>query len=130
MKILQLIPELLVEDMPKTLRFYQEMLGFRPEIIFPQTNPVFAQVSRDDIRIMLYDRSEFENEIPKLKKLKMGGTTLLYIKAKNLKGFYDKIKNQVKIIQPYRKTDYGAWEFTFEDLNGYLIAFSESVPKG
>lgn len=129
MKILQIIPELLVEDMQKTLRFYQEILGFKPEIVYPQANPVFVQIRRDNIRIMLYDRSDFENEIPKLKKVKMGGSVLLYIEAEKIETFYQEIKDRVNIIQPIHKTDYGSLEFTIEDCNGYLIAFSESISE-
>ena len=81
MKIKQLIPELLVEDMKKTLKFYHDVLGFKSEIVFPEKNPIFAQVGKDNIHIMLYERSDFQNEIPKLKQIKMGGSILLYFKV-------------------------------------------------
>lgn len=125
MKIKQLIPELLVEDMEKTLRFYQDILGFKSEIIFPEKKPIFAQVGKDDIHIMLYHRSEFQKEIPKLKQIKMGGSMLLYFKVEKIKDFYDQIKNKVNIIQSLHKTEYGSLEFTTEDCNGYLLAFSQ-----
>lgn len=129
MKTKQLIPELLVEDMSKTLQFYSKILGFKPEIIFPEKNPVFAQVGRENVNIMLYNRSDFEKEIPKLKKIKMGGSVLLYIKAEKLETFYLEIKDKVNVIQPIHKTDYGSLEFTMEDCNGYLICFSERISK-
>lgn len=126
MRIKQLIPELLVEDMKKTLRFYQEVLKFKLEITFPDKNPIFAQVGRDNIHIMLYARSDFQKEIPKLKQVKMGGSTLLYFKVEKIEDFYRQIKDSVKIIQTIHKTDYGSAEFTIEDYNGYLLAFSQS----
>lgn len=125
MKILQIIPELLVEDMAKTVIFYKEILGFIPEIVFPEKEPIFVQVKRDDIRVMVYARSEFEKEIPKLKKVKMGGSVLLYMMVKKVEDFYKQIHKRVTIVQPLHKTDYGALEFTMADCNGYLIAFSE-----
>ncbi len=127
MKFKQLILELLVEDLPKTLRFYEEILGFKSEIIFPKENPVFAQIGRDRISIMLYARDDFQKEIPKLKKVKMGGSILLYIKAEGIADLYKQIKKSVNVIQPIYKTDYGRLEFTIEDCNGYLIAFSEDI---
>ena len=52
MKTLQITPELLVEDMSKTVHFYENILGFQPQIIFPETNPVFVTVGREDVSIM------------------------------------------------------------------------------
>lgn len=125
MKIKELIPELLVENIQKSLKFYQEVLGFKSEIIFPEKNPIFVQVSKDNFHIMLYNRSDFQKEIPKLKKIKMGGSTLLYFKVKQIKDFYEQVKDKVKIIQSIHETDYGSTEFTIEDCNGYLLTFSQ-----
>jgi len=127
MKLQQLIPVLLVEDMSKTLRFYEEILGFRREILFPEKNPIFAQIGRDEIQIMLYVRSEFEKEIPKLAKINMGGTVALYIKADEIEDLYQKISQKVSVIQKLHQTDYGSFEFTIEDRNGYLIYFSQTT---
>lgn len=125
MKIKQLIPELLVEDMLQTVKFYEDVLGFKTEIAFPQKDPVFVQVEKDGICIMLYARCDFEKEIPKLKTVSMGGSVELYFKAEGIESFYQKIKDKVKIVQDIHKTDYGSLEFTIEDCNGYLICFSE-----
>jgi uncharacterized glyoxalase superfamily protein PhnB len=127
MKIKQITPELLIEDMSKSLQFYKNVLGFHQEISFPEKDPIFAQVGKDGVHIMLYARSDFEKEIPKLRKVKMGGSVLLYIKAEDIANLYKKIEKKVKIIQTIHKTDYGKLEFTIEDINGYLICFSEKV---
>lgn len=127
MKYLQLIPELLVEDMQKSIDFYVNVLGFKEEIVFPEKSPVFAQMGKNDAHIMLYIRNEFENEIPSLKNVKMGGSTLLYIRAAGVESLYAEIKDKVKIVQPFHKTDYGKIEFAIEDCNGYLITFSEDI---
>lgn len=74
--------------MAKSLNFYTQVLGFEKEIVFPDRDPIFAQVGRDGIHIMLYARSDFEKEIPKLKKVKMGGSVLLYLKAQKIESFY------------------------------------------
>ena len=127
MKILTIEPELLVEDMTKTLKFYRELLGFNEEVIFPENSPIFAQVEKDKIRIMLYLRSDFEKEIPKIRDIKMGGSILLYFRVEKISDFYNEMKEKVKIIQMLHKTDYSSLEFTMEDCNGYLICFSEKT---
>ncbi|OGD63752.1 hypothetical protein A2160_03695 [Candidatus Beckwithbacteria bacterium RBG_13_42_9] len=129
MKIRQLIPELLVENMARSLKFYNQVLGFKSEIVFPEDKPIFAQVGRDGVQIMLYDRSDFQKEIPKLKKIKMAGTVLLYFKAEKIESFYQEIRDKIKVVQLLHQTSYGSLEFSFEDCNGYLIAFSEMIKK-
>jgi uncharacterized glyoxalase superfamily protein PhnB len=125
MEISQLIPELLVEDITKTINFYHDILGFDNEVMFPESNPVFVRMKKDNTSIMFYARHEFEAEIPKLKQIKMGGSFLLYLKISGIKAFYDQVKNQVTLIQSIQKKDYGPTEFIIEDCNGYLICYSE-----
>jgi predicted enzyme related to lactoylglutathione lyase len=127
MKVLSLEPELLVEDMGRTLKFYKEILGFDVELAFPEDNPSFTRIKKDGIRIMLNDRKSFEKDVPKFKEMKMGGTEQIFIKAVGIEDFYKSIENKVSVIQPLHRTDYGSLEFIIEDCNGYLICFSESV---
>jgi len=121
----RIVPELLVEDVPKTVRFYCDLLGFKLEMAFPETNPVFAQVTKDNIQIKFFVRSEFQKEIPQFENGRMGGSMLLYIESEKIRDFYPQIEKHVSVVTPLHKTDYGTWEFTFEDCNGYLICFSE-----
>ncbi|MCA9382131.1 glyoxalase, partial [Candidatus Dojkabacteria bacterium] len=58
---------------------------------------------------------------PDFDKQKLGGTIALYIGIKNLKEEYERVKNQVEIIQNLHKTDYGTEEFSFYDCNGYVL---------
>lgn len=129
MKFKQLSLELLVEDLPKSLAFYRDILGFETEVIFPDENPVFAQVGFGDVHIKLYVRKEFENEIPKLKTMNMGGTIQVYIEIEEVEEYFKKLEGKVMLVKPLHPTDYETREFTIEDCNGYLLCFSESISK-
>lgn len=125
----QLSLELLVEDLPKSLAFYRDTLGFQTEVVFPDVNSVFAQVGKGSVHIKLYIRNEFEDEIPKLEKILMGGSFLIFIEAEGVEEYYKQLADKVVIVKPFHTTDYGSMEFTIEDCNGYLLCFSESVSK-
>ncbi len=125
MEVHEIIPELLVEDMGKSVDFYTQVLGFEKEIVFPENEPVFVQLKMDNARIMLYTRKEFENEIPQLKSEKMGGSFLLYFNVKGLEDYYKKIKDKVEIVQDFHQTEYGKKELCFKDVNGYFITMAE-----
>lgn len=127
MKALNLEPEILVEDMQKTLMFYQDILGFKIELSFPEEKPVFARIKKDNITITLNNREDFEKDIPSFKSMKMGGTSQIFIKATGVEDFFNEIKNRVKIVQEIHNTNYGTIEFIIEDCNGYFIDFSEDI---
>jgi uncharacterized glyoxalase superfamily protein PhnB len=127
MKCKQIVPEFLVENIEKTVKFYTEVLDFSVESVFPENEPVFAQLKRDEVEIMLFERNEFSKEVLAFKKMKMGGTVALYMRTTELKEYYDRIKDKVTMIVPYHETFYGSREFVIEDCNGYIIYFSENV---
>lgn len=47
------MPLLIVADLPKSLRFYSDALGFEVRTQFPANEPFFAIVGRDSVGIML-----------------------------------------------------------------------------
>jgi len=117
--------ELMVDDMEKSIDFYKHTLGFKIILSEPKTNPFFVILQNGKVKLMLYQRKQFAEEIPSFEKLPVGGSIALYIGVEDIASFFDKIKRKVKIIQPLHKTDYGSTEFSCEDCNGYLLMFHE-----
>jgi catechol 2,3-dioxygenase-like lactoylglutathione lyase family enzyme len=76
----KITPEMLVEDMERSLAFYTEVLHFEVVVKFPDEAPVFAQLKNGEVELMLYLRAEFEKEIPKFGSMPMDGTVALYRK--------------------------------------------------
>lgn len=124
--MLSLTPELLVEDVQKTLDWYQTTLGFETIIISPTTaTPTFARIKRGSAEIMLYRRSEFAKEIQTFSTTPIGGSFALYLEVSEINSLWDKVKNQAKVVQPLHATDYGSSEFTIQDCNGYHLIFGK-----
>jgi len=121
MKIKKITIELMVDDMKKTIDFYQEILGFQVTVSVPEENPFFVIINHESIELMLYQRDQFGKEIPKFKKMSVGGSIALYLEVENIKSLFDCMKGKVKIIQTIHETDYGSTEFSFEDCNGYVL---------
>ena len=114
-----------VADIAKTMRWYEEQLGFTPDP-FPANEPyVFAILRRDDIDIMLQRIENYQK--PDIYKLRSGGVWDAYIRMRGVKQLYGDIKEKVEIVQPLRKQPYGQWEFEVKDPNGYVLVFSEFV---
>jgi uncharacterized glyoxalase superfamily protein PhnB len=52
----------------------------------------------------------------------------LYIKLKNIRAFFDRVKDKVTVIQGLEKTFYGATEFSIKDPDGFILTFAEDAP--
>ena len=114
-----------VSDVGKTLRWYQEHLGFTL-YPFPKHEPyVFGIMARDNIEIMLQRLEGYEK--PDLYNTRDGGAWDAYIRMKGVKDFYNEVREHVEILRPLMKQPYGDWEFEVKDLNGYVLVFSELI---
>lgn len=117
-------PNIFVEDIHATTAFY-EMLGFTVIATVPEEkNPIFVMMTCGSVTFMFQTFSSIENTLPLINRSK-GGSLLLYIKMKNIRAFFEKIKDKVTIVQGLEKTFYGATEFSIQDNNHYMLTFAE-----
>src|SRR3989344_416626 len=127
MKIKNLTIELMVDDVHRSIEFYQKIFGFTTFVKVPDNNPFFVIMKNNSIQIMLYQRDKFVEEIPKFEKLKLGGSIVIYLEIVEVKKTFQEIKDNVKIIQKMHETNYGTLEFSFEDINSYVWMISEKI---
>lgn len=120
MKLIKVTPELIVNDVEKSINFYSS-LGFQKI----EGDSHWAKLNAGSSEIMLMLKYDFDQEIPSLSQPENKGWALLMIEVENIEEFYHQIKNQVKIHLELHSTDYGTKEFTIEDLDAYLIQFTE-----
>lgn len=117
-------PNIFVEDIHTTTAFY-EMLGFTVIATVPEEkNPIFVMMTCGSVAFMFQTFTSIENTLPLINRSK-GGSLLLYIKMKNIRAFFEKIKDKVTVLQGLEKTFYGATEFSIQDNNHYMLTFAE-----
>lgn len=116
----------MVDEMQPMLDFYLRQLGFSIATQVPDKgNPFFAIIARDQVRIMLYSREQFAEEIPQFATHARGGTIALYIAVDNIEELYAQLKEKRPIIQPLHQTTYGTTEFSMTDPSGYVLMFTD-----
>ena len=119
-------PNIFVRDMNDTIKFY-EQLGFNVVMSVPeQGNRVWAMMNYGDVNFMFQTFESLGDEIPEINR-QDGGSLLFYIKIKNIRSFFDGLKNKKSIIKELEKTFYGATEFSIKDNNGYVLTFAEDT---
>ncbi len=117
-------PNIFVKDINETIKFYK-LLGFKVAMTVPEQGDfVWVMMTCGNVNFMFQTFASLANEIPEISR-KDGGSLLLYIRIKEIRLFYEKIKDNVNVLKGLEKTFYGATEFSIRHINGYVLTFAE-----
>jgi uncharacterized glyoxalase superfamily protein PhnB len=124
----KLTPNLLVEDVNKTLAFYRETLGFEALATVPEEGTLdWAMVKRDDVELMFQSRPSLTGEIPSLQGAEIGASLSFYTEVSDVEDLYRRLHDKVEIVQDLHTTFYNTKEFSFRDCKGYILALSQGT---
>lgn len=121
MKLTGLTPMLETKDLKGTINFYEEKLGFVCEGLYPQTEPCWTSLRKDNVSIMFSTGNCHSNT----EKIFMTGS--LYLYPEDIDALWENLKDKVSIEYPIENFEYGMREFAIRDCNGYLIQFGQSI---
>ena len=125
-KLESLTPNIMVEDVNETIKYYEKFLEFKKVMTVPEEGQLdWAMIGRDGVTLMLQKRKSIVGEYPKFNEQTVGGTVVFYVSVKNIEELYQTLEDQVTIYIKLHKTFYGRKEFAIEDCNGYVITFAE-----
>jgi len=121
-----LSPNLFVKDIQATIDFYKT-LGFQLLVTVPEEGKsplVWAMMACGNVNFMFQTFESLGDTLPQISR-QDGGSLLLYIKLKNIRSFFETVKDKVTVVHGLEKTFYGATEFSITDNNNYLLTFAE-----
>ena len=119
-----LSPNIFVKDINATIAFYK-VLGFELAMTVPEKGDyVWAMMTCGNVSFMFQTFISLADALPDISRHD-GGSLLLYVKLKNIRTFFDSVKDKVIVIRGLEKTFYGATEFSIKDINGYILTFAE-----
>lgn len=118
---------LMVENVEKSVEFYQEMLGFKTITTVPaKTDGLqFAIISKDNLMLMLQEKNNLIEEYPLLQTKIVHPSATLFISVTNFDELYKNMKDKSLINTEVHTTFYGTREFAVADKDGYILTFSE-----
>ena len=123
----KLTPNLMVEDVSRTIAFYEDILGFEAVMTLPETAPFdFAIVQRDGVELMFQSRQSLSESVPALAGSAIGASQTFYIEVTGITDLYKQLQDKVEIVVDLHTTFYGTREVYFRDINGYILSFSEA----
>lgn len=126
MELLEVINELVVKDINKTIEFYEKYLNF--EIIDTDGNPIsWAKMKKDECFIMFENYEEVCKEIKNYPN-KTETSNIIKFKYANeqiLMNLYNKLcDDNIHLFMELKKTEYGSIEFGVFDPDKNMIILS------
>ncbi|MDR2920927.1 MAG: VOC family protein [Tannerella sp.] len=126
MQYQSLSPNIGVANVNETVTFYTETLGFKLVLSTPNSGELeWAMLKNGDAVIMFQEMQSLKKEYPQLTDYQSPGALTFYVKMKNMKDLYSKLKDTSFLALEMHKTFYGADEFAIFDNNGYILTITE-----
>jgi len=116
-----LTPNMMVEDVNRTIEFYRDVLGFELTANVPESGQLGG------VEVMFQARHSLSEEIPHFEALPFGASLTYFIGVSDVKALYEKLKDRVKVVMDFRTTFYGTQEFAFLDNNGFVLMYAEQT---
>jgi len=127
-KFTSVTPNLLVRDIPKSLAFYRDVLGFTMGETVPDQEPfVFVWMKRDEVSVFLNDINAAAHDYPAAASLTPGGTAALFFIISDVDGYHATVAPKANVIMPVKTQFYGLREFAVTDPDGHILTFAERV---
>lgn len=126
-----------VEDICKTVNYYQKNFGFALQMAVDQEKGfdteineskkyLWAMLQSCNVSMMLQAKESLLEDVGFFFNT-LGASVTFYCHVKNVEALYKTVQHNVTIFKPIETTWYGQKEFYVQDLNGYILCFSQSA---
>jgi catechol 2,3-dioxygenase-like lactoylglutathione lyase family enzyme len=115
----KVIPRLPVVDLKRAIGFYTSILGFKLDLIWPESAPSFAILHRDSASVQFYTATE-----PPAEPV---GHATIYFDVDDTHALHAILHGCVPVEWGPEVYWYGRREFAIRDPSGYLLIFSETT---
>jgi uncharacterized glyoxalase superfamily protein PhnB len=119
MKLRALTPMLRTWNLPGSIQFYVETLGFTCDNYQPDWG--WASLSNNGVKLMLSVPNAHEGD----KQPTFTGS--LYFYSDDVDSLWQAIRDKARVSYALETFDYGMREFAIYDNNGYLLQFGQEV---
>lgn len=118
-----------VYDMPASVHFYRELLGFEivtASPLLPGNRFHWALLRRGEVELMLNTAYEFDEERPvpaDPARVAAHGDTILYFGCPDVDAVYDELRGKGIAVEPPEVARYGMKQLNVRDPDGYALVF-------
>jgi catechol 2,3-dioxygenase-like lactoylglutathione lyase family enzyme len=121
-------PNLIVNDVDASTRFYRDVLGFSVKQTVPDAAPfVFVWLERVGVPVFLTARAAVAEDYPGAAERPAGGTATLFFIVSDVDGLHATVAPHAPVVMPLKTQFYGMREFAVTDPDGHILTFAEKV---
>lgn len=125
MHMQRLSPVIFVPEIEACLPFWTERLGYELHASVEEGDRLgFALLLKDEVQLMYQSRASLAKDLPQLEERDHETSTCLYINVDDIDAV-EKALSGLDLVQPRRKTFYGAVEIAVREPGGNLVIFSQ-----
>ena len=126
MQIHQSIVELTVQDVGRSLYFYQGILGFEKIMEDQEQDRIYwVLLGLNGFQLSLKEEEKQRQEAPFLQGQPRGGSMLLCFQVNDIQATYAHILQHCQTLNHPHLTPCGATDFSMRDLDGYVLTFQQ-----
>ena len=113
-------PQFLVDDLDAAIAYYRDQLGFELQFTY---EGFYAAVSRDGLSIHLKRAPRLDGERAHRRQ---GEHLDAYVVVKDVRELYRELEARgARIVKPIGERPWAFVDFYVEDVDGYIVCFSE-----
>jgi uncharacterized glyoxalase superfamily protein PhnB len=117
-------PQFLVDDLPAALAYYRDRLGFETDFCYES---FYAGVRRDGIMIHLKCAPKSVSDRAARRRQEHLDA---YVSVTGAAALYHELRSRgARILRPLEERPWACLDFYVEDLDGYVLCFSEPLPQ-
>jgi len=121
-EVTSLAPQFLVDQLSEAIDHYRDRLGFEADFVYEL---FYASVSRDGFSIHLKCAPK---TIADRTHRKQNEHLDVFVGVRGIEALFDELKSRgANIIRSLEERPWGCKDFYVEDLDGYLLCFSEET---
>ncbi len=126
MKVNGIVLELMVKDVEKTIRFYQQVLGFELAASERDKDKMYwAMMVLNGFFLSFKEEQTLKREVDFMKDRTIGGSTAICFQVDGLEEFHSKVNKACEVLNHPHTTVYDATQFSMKDNNGYILTFEK-----
>ena len=121
-RITSLAPQFLVDDLDRAIAYYRDQLGFALDFTY---DGFYASVSRDGYAIHLKDAPKVAADRAHRKQNEHLDA---HIAVSGIRALFGELQQRgARVIKPLEERPWACLDFYVEDLDGYILGFSEQI---
>ncbi len=125
MNVKRATPVMVVEAIEPSLDLWVGRLGFEKTAEVPHGDALgFVILEKDGVQVMLQTQASLSEDLPRLAEAGAGRATALFVEVDDIDAV-ERALDGAEIVQPRRKTFYGATEVAVREAGGHFVTFAE-----